>query len=206
MSTPPIESLSISDEPDFLAREKALLGDEFSTPQDDAVLLNEDEFASQYPDISSSDAPNGEQEAEQVPVESQYPATSESETFIPGETPEPIRLWKSKRDEEIAEKDKISALKIDEITANARKLTDQFYEDYNGKKEAKISQIEEEEANFIAKRDSFFKNDSSVWDRAIKLIDLKKSTGTTGNNRDKTRFRDIMLGLKDKLDVPGAAA
>ncbi|GMM34235.1 Clc1 protein [Saccharomycopsis crataegensis] len=205
---PPIENLDINDDPegDFLSREKAALGDEFATEDDQKILEgdNDDDeisqFQSQFPDVNEP--------AAAASVEYGADDTSNSDIFVANEASEesePIKKWRAKRESEIDEKDKISAARHEEIVTEARGLIDQFYEDYNSKKEVKINQVKDEEAAFISKRDDFFKNDLSIWDRSIKLIDLKKTSGSTDNGRDKTKFKELLLSLKGKADAPGAA-
>lgn len=207
---PPIENLDINDDDelsgDFLSREKAALGSEFATADDSiaaGIPPEQDEFSdfqSQYPEISKeqeynafSSAPNQEEEVEE-------------ESVFDKPEPQSVADWKSKRDAELVEKDKISVEKHEEIIKTARELTDQFYEDYNTKKDIKINEVKEEEEKFVEKRDNFFKNEATVWERAINLIDLKKSSSSVTDNRDKTKFKELLLSLKGKANVPAAGA
>lgn len=232
---PPIENLDINDteaqqgqdDGDFLAREKAALGDEFTTEDDQKILSeangddddDDDEisqFQSQFPDVSKNGSSDSHGDDSHVP---DFTTTDnnngagdedyESNVFSNGgekKESAPVKEWKEKRDKAIAEKDKISQQKHEEIKKEAKELIDQFYDSYNAKTELNVNLVKEEEASFIDKRDAFFKNDSSVWDRAIKLIDLKKSSAAADvNGRDKTRFKELLLSLKGKTEVPGAA-
>lgn len=185
---PPIEDLSIEPtEGDFLARERAALGDEFATEADPVI----DDIADEEPEFEQREAsPSPEVEKDEEVFEDYASA--------PAEESAAVKEWKAKRVAEVEEKDKISAQKHDEIVTEARNLIDQFYEDYNAKKELKISKVKEEEAEFLAKRDEFFKNDDSVWERSIKLLELKKSSGSVSDGRDKTKFKEILLSLKGK--------
>jgi hypothetical protein len=47
---------------------------------------------------------------------------------------EPVRQWRAERDAKIAEQDRASAAKHEEIIKKAHKDIDQFYEEYNQKK------------------------------------------------------------------------
>jgi vacuolar-type H+-ATPase subunit H len=59
---------------------------------------------------------------------------------MPDVEPEVVKQWREKQKELIAERDAESEEKKHEIVQKAREAIDQFYEDYNDKKQKAIEQ------------------------------------------------------------------
>lgn len=201
---------------DFLTREKEALGDEFVSEADQQIaqepVNDEDEefeeFKSQFPEVGDSEVNevNGAVKGESVHHEE---AQSIPDQFmnLNLEESEHIKEWKRTRDLEISKRDEIAARKLEEIKKEAEKAIDDFYENYNNKKEDAIAETKKEEKLFIEKRDKFLE-DGTTWDRVVDLLGLDKNSDAIDaeNHRDKTRFRDLLLALKGKSNVPGASA
>ena len=205
-------------EGDFLSREKELLGDEFATAEDNDVLKADDEeddefedFKSQYPDVAGQDEQlKQEKEDEEIAKES---VTGSVTSGVANEfakldlnQSEHIKEWKERRNLEISKRDEIANKKLNEIKDKAKQNIDDFYENYNNKKDVAINQTKKEEDEFLTKRDSFLER-GTVWDRSIELLNLNKNSKSIDpeNLRDKTKFKDLLLALKGKESVPGAA-
>jgi len=191
---------------DFLSREKELVGDEFKTEQDVDVLAESDdeiqEFKEQFPEVGEPD----EQVA--VPVDDEDDE-DEFEGF--GSAPpvskdlgesEPLKEWKERRDLEIDEREKANEKKKQDIIKSAQQNIDDFYDNYNSKREQHTKEVEEEEETFLAKRDDFLKN-GTLWDRVNELVDGVGELPEDG--RDKSRFKQLLSKLKGKENAPGAA-
>lgn len=192
---------------DFLSREKELVGDEFKTEGDiDVLAESEDdeiqEFKEQFPDVSEAN--------EQVAIEAdEYDDEDEFEGF--GSAPpvskdvgesEPLKAWKERRDLEIEEREKANARKKEELISLAQQNIDDFYDNYNSKREQHTKDVEEEQKAFLAKRDDFLKH-GTLWDRVNELVDGVGELQDDG--RDKSRFTELLSKLKGKENAPGAA-
>jgi len=191
---------------DFLSREKELLGDEFTTERDQELADDNvdefDEFESNFPKVDAD-------QEESIPVEDapeEEAHTPLHSTFdnLDLKESKPIQEWKERTELEISKRDEVAAKKHEEIKKQAEKDVDDFYVNYNDKKEKSLKATKEDEEKFIAKRDSFF-DQGSVWDRTVELLKLKKNSSFGADEADKTRFKEILLSLKGKENVPGAA-
>lgn len=205
-------------EGDFLSREKELLGDEFATAEDNDVLKADDEeddefedFKSQYPDVAGQDeqlkqAKEDEEIAKESVSGSVTSGVANEFAKLDLNQSEHIKEWKERRNLEISKRDEIANRKLNEIKEKAKQNIDDFYENYNNKKDVAINQTKKEEDEFLAKRDSFLER-GTVWDRSIELLNLNKNSKSIDpeNLRDKTKFKDLLLALKGKENVPGAA-
>jgi len=206
---------------DFLSREKAALGDEFATEEDQKIVEDandgEDEefqdFKTQFPAVDSQAsetvAPEGEAANKEAGNSDELDTGAEVVTkkfkSLNLDESEPVKEWKKKREAEIAEKDEADAKKLQELKEDAQKATDEFYDNYNNKKDELVEQTKAEEKKFLEKRDSFLEK-GTVWDHAIELLKLNKNSSSVDDesHRDKTRFKEILLSLKGKESVPGA--
>ncbi|KAK6454864.1 clathrin light chain [Scheffersomyces xylosifermentans] len=197
---------SLGEDADFLSREKELLGDEFQTEQDKDVLAESDDdindFKEQFPEVGDSEP------APAAPVAT-YDDDEEFEGFgsaptintFDGESTH-LREWKDRRDLEISEREKANSKKKAEIVAEAQRTIDDFYDNYNNKKEQHSKEVLKEQEEFLANRDGFLKR-GTLWDRVGEILtevgDLPES-----EDRDKSKFKNLLGKLKGKDSVPGA--
>ncbi|KAG7665412.1 ELP2 [[Candida] subhashii] len=197
---------------DFLSRERELVGDEFTTEQDKEVLAQSDEddeineFKEQFPAVDDS-VPEQQVVADEADEDDEFEdfgsagATTTGEHKFEGES-QPLKEWKERRDLEISEREKANAKAKEDIIAKAQETIDDFYENYNLKKEEHSKQTLKEEEEFLEKRDGFLKR-GTLWDRVNELVDevgeLPEAEG-----RDKSRFKGLLTKLKGKENVPGA--
>ncbi|KAK6464149.1 clathrin light chain [Scheffersomyces coipomensis] len=196
-------------ESDFLSREKELVGDEFKTEQDKDILADEDndinEFKEQFPEVDDSAAPQVAQVDDEDDDEfegfgsntSSAPAAAKYE----GESVH-LKEWKERRDLEIKEREAANSKKKDDIVNKARQTVDDFYDNYNNKKEQHSKEILKEQEDYLEKRDKFLQR-GTLWDRVNELVgevgELPES-----ENRDKSKFKELLTKLKGKENVPGA--
>lgn len=191
---------------DFLSREKELLGDEFKTDQD--KVLDEDsdddinEFKEQFPEVEGSESVQQEfKSSEDADVAlTDYGAT---ETVKDLSQSASIKEWKQRRDLEIEERENVNAQKKKDILSKAQQTIDDFYENYNQKKDKHVAEVEKEQDEFLKKRDEFLKH-GTLWDRVNELIDAVGGPAVDSEGNDKTRFRNFLKNLKGKEKVPGA--
>ncbi|KAI9823030.1 MAG: hypothetical protein M1832_002684 [Thelocarpon impressellum] len=215
---------SVPSNGDFLSREKAVLGDaadQFATPNDtfkgSATVEDGDDdllgggsgvagdddvkgFESSFPAIDTSNeqvAPGGTITGSQDP----FPTSSYGATVEEEEEPEPIRQWRIKRDADLAIRDAASARKKEERVKRAQEQIDEFYENYNAKKEKLVAQTRREAAEFLKKRENTVSGGTS-WERISKLVDLSVKPKTSAASKE--RFRQLLLDLKKDENAPGA--
>jgi hypothetical protein len=119
------------------------------------------------------------------------------------EDSEPLKEWKVRQELEIKRRDELSESKKRETRDKAKAAIDDFYENYNTKKDESIEQTRGEAKTFLEERDNAVAGGTS-WDRIAKLIDTSEK-GTKVKGRDKSRFKEMLLSLKGDPDAPGAA-
>lgn len=109
------------------------------------------------------------------------------------EEPEAIREWRHRQGDEIARRDAEAERKKAEAVSQAERDIDNFYSEYNAKKEKTIKKNKEDEAAFLEKRQKELA-EGTTWDRITKLIDLQNSQSKTiapggAGSTDLSRFR-----------------
>ncbi|KAL1916307.1 uncharacterized protein VTP21DRAFT_5924 [Calcarisporiella thermophila] len=109
------------------------------------------------------------------------------------------REWRERRQHEIAERDAESERKRNETIQKARQAIDQFYEDYNTKKDQTARQNRAAEKEFFDKRDDT--TSGTVWERVLREVDVNSKT--TKSTRDVSRMKQLMLSLKKDPQAPG---
>ncbi|KAL4919914.1 clathrin light chain [Aspergillus aurantiobrunneus] len=215
-----------TNEDDFLARERALLGDDadqFATAQDvPSTDVNNDELlggsedvqASAAPEISGfeSSFPAIDTQNEQVAPDgtitgtrAPFPPTGYSSYQAPEEEAEPVRKWREKRDADIARRAEISNEKKEATVTKAREDIDDFYVSYNNKTDKLRAQTGAEAEQFLANRENTSAGGTS-WERIAKLVDVSgKGTRGGASGSGKERFREMLLNLKKDEKAPGAS-
>ncbi|KAF8584309.1 hypothetical protein K439DRAFT_1411253 [Ramaria rubella] len=125
------------------------------------------------------------------------------------EEPEVIKQWREQQAGSIRQRDELSAQKRKETIAKAERSIDEFYEEYNAKKERQIKENKESEAAYLASlTDSL--SAGTTWSRICDLIELEnsqsKTLARTGTGTiDLSRYREILLRLKrEGTAAPGA--
>ncbi|KAK5656154.1 hypothetical protein OQA88_4914 [Cercophora sp. LCS_1] len=205
----------------FLEREKAILGDDarqFATVEDVGFDDDDDDllgggisgggdnaaFDSQFPDITTPNpneavAPGGTITGPSVSYNSGYAAFSQEE-----EEPEVIKNWREKRDGQIAKRAEQFATQRAETVREAQQSIDDFYENYNNKKDKTIAQTRKEAEQFLASREDTTSGGTS-WERIAKLVDVSgkgAKGGAAGSGKE--RFRELLTSLKKDEKAPGA--
>lgn len=185
---------------DLLSREKELLGEDndFSSqpvPEEDVEIDESAQFEANFPPVSTAD--NSEQ-ISQVPTPSE-PSTPTNEESKPKSAF--LEEWKVKQELALERRDKASADKQEQIREKAKAAIDDFYSNYNQKREESVAKVREDAEKFIAERDE--QNSGSTWQKVSALIsDIgKPAEGVTP--ADKSRFKEIVESLKNDPDAPG---
>lgn len=134
-----------------------------------------------------------------VSYNSGYTAYAEEE-----EEPQVIKEWREKRDAQNAKRAEQFAQQREETVKEAQQNIDDFYENYNTKKEKMIAQTRKEEEQFLANRQDTTSGGTS-WERIAKLVDVSgkgAKGGATGSGKD--RFRELLVSLRKDEKAPGA--
>ena len=103
----------------------------------------------------------------------------------------------------IQHRDEVSERRKTETIKAAQAAIDDFYENYNIKKEKTITQARDDAERFLANREDTSAGGTS-WERIAKLVDLSGKGargGATGTGKE--RFRDLLLSLKKDERAPG---
>ncbi|KAI1436050.1 clathrin light chain [Xylaria sp. CBS 124048] len=202
---------------DFLARERALLGDDatqFTTGNESAALdepmgdllgggepTSNAQFESQFPNLSTNapEGPNTSITGPSVSYNSGYGAFVGEE-----EEPEVIKQWREKRDAANAKRAEEFAIQKAETIKEAQQNIDEFYENYNNKKDKTIAQTRKDEEQFLASRDDTTSGGTS-WERIAKLVDVSGKGAKGGaSGSGKERFRELLMSLRKDEKAPGA--
>jgi hypothetical protein len=120
------------------------------------------------------------------------------------EEPEVIKEWRERRDAQIAKRAEQFAAQKEETIKEAQQNIDDFYENYNAKKEKGIAQTRKEAEQFLDSREDTVSGGTS-WDRIAKLVDVS-GKGTKGGaaGSGKERFRETLTNLRKDEKAPGA--
>jgi uncharacterized protein (DUF885 family) len=120
------------------------------------------------------------------------------------EEPEVIKEWREKRDAQIAKRAEQFAQQRAETVREAQQNIDDFYENYNNKKEKMIAQTRKEAEQFLASREDTTSGGTS-WERISKLVDVSgkgAKGGAAGSGKE--RFRELLTSLRKDEKAPGA--
>ncbi|KAG0647630.1 Clathrin light chain [Hyphodiscus hymeniophilus] len=204
---------------DFLSREKALLGDDanqFSTGNDNAAFIEDGdddllgggggeevtEFESSFPAIDTRNenvAPGGT-----ITGTQSYQSNYNPPSFSTEEEPEVIKQWRERRDLSLQERSEKSAARQEETIKTAQQNIDDFYDNYNSKKEKSIAQTRREAEEFLANREDTSAGGTS-WERIAKLVDLSgKGVKGGASGTGKEKFRELLLSLRKDEKAPGS--
>jgi hypothetical protein len=225
---------SAEDPSDFLARERAALGDDaaqFASASDNVATVadaeSEDDddllggggggqtngntggeemdmmgdFETSFPAVDTANegvAPGGTVTGSAIPYRA--PSTS----YEVEEDSAPLREWRERRDLQIQHIDERSAAKKSETVKAAQEAIDEFYENYNNRKDKQVAQTRKEAEEFLKNREDTTSGGTS-WERIAKLVDLSgkgAAGGASGTN--KARMRELLLSLRKDEKAPGA--
>ncbi|KAL1296626.1 hypothetical protein AAFC00_000114 [Neodothiora populina] len=228
------DALESTEPSDFLSRERAILGDDadqFSGPADNSATVqdgDDDDLLGGGDDFQSAPAAQSMGERDMGDFESSFPVIDTgNEAVAPGgtitgsalpinpsfqqasfadeEEPGVIREWRERRDLAIQHRDEVSANRKAETVKAAQQAIDDFYENYNNKKDKTLAQTRKDADEFLAKREDTTAGGTS-WERIAKLVDLSgKGVGGGAQGTGKARFREMLISLRKDENAPGAS-
>jgi hypothetical protein len=115
-----------------------------------------------------------------------------------------IKNWREKRDAQIAKRAEQFATQREETVKEARQNIDDFYENYNNKKEKGVNQTRKDAEQFLANREDVTSGGTS-WERIAKLVDISGKGAKGGaSGSGKERFRELLMSLRKDEKAPGA--
>ena len=121
------------------------------------------------------------------------------------EEPQVLKEWRERRDLAIQHRDEVSASKKAETVKAAQEAIDEFYENYNNKKEKQIAQTQKEAEEFLKSREDTTSGGTS-WERIAKLADLSgKGQSSGGAGSSKQKMRELLVNLSKDSNAPGAS-
>ncbi len=116
-----------------------------------------------------------------------------------------IREWRERRNLALEDREQKSEQKKQEAIKAAQENIDDFYENYNSKKEKTIAQTRLEAEEFLNSREDTSSGGTS-WERIARLVDLSgkgAKGGASGTGKEK--FRELLLNLRKDENAPGAS-
>lgn len=120
------------------------------------------------------------------------------------EEPEVIKEWRAKRDEGNAKRAEQFGRQREETIAEAQRNIDDFYENYNSKKEKTVAATRKDAEQFLASREDTTSGGTS-WERISKIVDVSGKGGKGGAaGSGKERFRELLTSLRKDEKAPGA--
>ena len=136
---------------------------------------------------------------------SSRPYTPQAPTHIDddGEEPQVIKDWRERREQAIQHREDAAAARKEDSVKDAQKAVDEFYENYNNKRDKSIAQTRKDAEKFLESREDTTAGGTS-WERIAKLVDLKGPKGAQGTAVGKERFRDLLAVLVKDENAPGA--
>lgn len=115
-----------------------------------------------------------------------------------------VREWRERRDAANAKRAEQFAAQREEAINEARQNIDDFYENYNSKKDKSIAQARKDAEEFLAQREDTVSG-GTTWDRIAKLVDVSgkgAKGGAAGSGKE--RFRELLVSLRKDEKAPGA--
>lgn len=159
------------------------------------------DFESSFPAVDTRNeavAPGGTITGSTLPYQASANQTTEDE-------PEVVREWRERRDLQIQHRDEVSAQRKAETIKAAQQAIDEFYENYNNRKDKQIAQTRKEAEEFLKSREDTTSGGTS-WERIAKLVDLSgKGAGGGAAGTGKAKMRELLVSLKKDANAPGAS-
>ena len=104
----------------------------------------------------------------------------------------------------ITHRDEVSAGRKAETVKAAQQAIDDFYENYNNKRDKQVAQTRREADEYLKNREDTTSGGTS-WERIAKLVDLSgKGQGGGAQGTGKAKFREMLLSLRKDDKAPGA--
>nr|POF07029.1 clathrin light chain [Quercus suber] len=225
-----LDALDSNGPSSFLERERAALGEDaqqFTTAADNTATVadadddddddllgssgaaahtngNNDmgDFESSFPAVDTSNdavAPGGAITGSTLPYRA-----PDSSAYADEAEPEVLREWRERRDLALQHRDEVSAGKKAETVKAANEAIDEFYENYNNRKDKQLAQTRKEAEEYLKGREDTTSGGTS-WERISKLVDLSgKGNAGGAQGTGKAKMRELLVSLRKDEKAPGA--
>ncbi|KAF2725257.1 hypothetical protein K431DRAFT_281209, partial [Polychaeton citri CBS 116435] len=162
------------------------------------------DFESSFPAVETGNeavGPSGAITGSAAPFQaSSYGAYAEDE----GES-NAVREWRERRDLQLQHRDEVSSGKKAETVKAAQEAIDEFYENYNNKRDKGVAQTRKEAEEYLKNREDTTSGGTS-WERIGKLVDLSgKGVVGGGAGTGKAKMRELLVNLRKDEKAPGAS-
>lgn len=135
---------------------------------------------------------------------SNLPTRTNQASYADEAEPDVIREWRERRDMALAHRDEVSSNRKAETVKAAQTAIDDFYDNYNNKKDKTVAATRKEAEEFLQNREDTTAGGTS-WERIAKLVDLSgKGVGGGAQGTGKAKFRDLLIALRKDEKAPGA--
>lgn len=99
----------------------------------------------------------------------------------------------------------VSASKKRDTVKTAQQNIDEFYENYNTRRDKSVAQTRKEAEEFLKNREDTTSGGTS-WERIAKLVDLSgKGAAGGASGSAKGKMREVLLDLRKDANAPGAS-
>jgi len=116
-----------------------------------------------------------------------------------------VHEWRERRDLQIQHRDEVSANKKAETVKAAQQNVDEFYENYNNRRDKQVAQTRKEAEEFLQGREDTTSGGTS-WERIAKLVDLSgKGANGGASGTGKAKMRELLVSLRKDEKAPGAS-
>jgi len=120
---------------------------------------------------------------------------------VPKEEPEVVKQWRERRELQIQKRDELSASRKKEVIETAKRAIDDFYENYNVRKDKAIEKSRQEQKDYLDSRENTVSG-GTAWQRICKLSEVSEKSKSP--SAETNRFRELLVSLKDDANAPGA--
>jgi len=115
-----------------------------------------------------------------------------------------LREWEDKHERELEETMRKEEMDKKERRAKAKAEIDEWYAEKKTNHDKKAKSNREEEATLTKAREDAMKPGANPWERIVDLIDTNAQANTTGDVKDTSRMRTLLISLKN--NPPATAA
>lgn len=126
--------------------------------------------------------------------------TSNYNEYISDNSSSPLEEFNRRREQEIAEMDRIEKEKIEQLRQQGKKDLERWYEERRISMERKRQSMKSEETVAISEALEKSDKDSCDWAKVIRFLDFSQGTQLTKQKRDINRMRAVIIQAKRDKD------
>ncbi|KAK4542520.1 hypothetical protein LTR36_006773 [Oleoguttula mirabilis] len=165
------------------------------------------DFESSFPAVDTQNnavAPGGTITGSTLPYRPSTTTYGDADDNDDGGEPTPVREWRERRTLQLQHRDELSSSKKSETVKAAQEAIDEFYDNYNNRKDKQIAQTRKEAEEYLKNREDTTSGGTS-WERISKLVDLSgKGSAGGAAGTGKSKMREMLVSLRKDEKAPGA--